>query len=141
MNMTVSQKIARVFEIVGYFWLVPSAISLFLPLLYSIMFIVTGNAAGIVGLAIIMGIFGIGIFLLVKYYQHSRGLLDEEKILPLWFGTLIFNSILLSPVVYAFATTPMKGYSYSIEQNILADARVLVHGGGFVVRHRDSQRD
>lgn len=119
MNMTFSQIIARIFEIAGYLWLVPSAICLFVPLLYSIMFIATGNAAGIVGLAIITGIFGIGVFLLVKYHQHSRGYLDDDKILPLWFGTLIFNSIFLLPVIYAYFSNPYRNYSSNAAQDIM----------------------
>ena len=119
MNKTVSQKIARVFEIAGYLWLGPSIISLFLPFLYSIMFIFTGHPEGIVALAVIAGIFGTGIFLLVKYYQHSRGWLDEDKVLPLWFGTLIFNSLFLLPTIYFYFSSSSRSYSYNTEQSIL----------------------
>jgi len=102
-----------VFEIVGYLWLLPSIICLTPLVVFSLAFIFTGNLSGIFALAIILGIFGTGLFLLTKYYQHSRGMLDEEKILPLWFGTLVFNLIFLLPAIYFLASSPMPHYSYN----------------------------
>jgi hypothetical protein len=119
MNMTLSQKIARVFEIVGYLWLLPSIFMLFYALLvtlYSIAFLANGSVAGFVGLligVISFALFGFGAFLLRKYYQHSRGRLDEEKILPLWFGTLIFNLLFLLPTIYFYFSTSVESYPYN----------------------------
>ena len=108
MNKTVSQKIARVFEIAGYLWLIASIYLVFcasILIFFSIAFLANGAVVGFVGLLvgiISFGIFGLGAFLLRKYYKHSRGRLDEEQILPLWFGTLIFNSMFLLPGIYIF---------------------------------------
>jgi hypothetical protein len=112
MNKTFSQKIARIFEIVGYLWLIPSIYMLFFALvlmLYSIAFLANGSVVGLVGIligVIPFVIFGFGVFLLRKYYKHSRGLLDEEEILPLWFITLIFNLVFLLPAIYFYSVSP-----------------------------------
>lgn len=118
MNKTVSQTIARIFEIVGYLWLAPSIISLFIPVVYSIMFLFMGHAAGLAVLAVIAGIFGAGVFLLVGYYRHSRDYLGEDKILPLWFGTLLFNLIFLLSAVYTSSSLPERHVDYSDGQQI-----------------------
>jgi hypothetical protein len=119
MKKTVSENIARVFEIAGYLWLVPSIVSLFLPLLYSIMFILSGFPEGIFAAAFIVGIFGAGVFLLQRYYLHSRGWLDEKKILPLWYATLAFNLTFLLPSIYFYYGALSLGYSYGSGDEIV----------------------
>lgn len=105
MKMTVSEKIARVFEIAGYVWLLPSIISLIYPIIFLIGSFVAASPGGVLLSAIPLFAFGTGIFLLINYFKHSRGLLDEDKILPLWVGTLAFNLIFLLPSVYGFYST------------------------------------
>ena len=84
---TVSQKIARVFEIVDYILLVPSLAGLF----FGLMMLGSGDA-GIFGLGIFV-VFTIGIILLVGYFKHSRGTLSKAKTRNLWIGTIVFNGI------------------------------------------------
>jgi hypothetical protein len=112
MKMTTSGKIARVFEIAGYIWLLPSVISLGLLVIYSIALTLAGHPVGIFVLAIIAGIFSAGVFLLRRYYAHSRGFLDEKKILPLWYATLAFNLMFLLPSIYFQYSTGALDYSY-----------------------------
>lgn len=81
-----SQKIARVFEIVGYFQLIPAILLVIL------------SALIIFPLLISIPIFGIGLTLFIGYIRHSRGNLSKGKILPLWFATFSFNFI---PLLYA----------------------------------------
>jgi hypothetical protein len=126
MNKTVSQKIARVFEIAGYLWLLPSTVSLIFPVMFAIMAILAGNPSGLIALAVIFGIFGAGVFLLVNYYRHSRGWLDEEKILPLWFGTLVFNLIFLSPVIYFYWSMPSPDYGYHDSQIVTYNSSQII---------------
>jgi branched-subunit amino acid transport protein AzlD len=110
MKKTASQKIAGVFEIAGYLWLTPSVISLLYPLLALIGCIVTASVTGVLFLAIPFLIFGAGVFLLVQYYRHSRGLLGEGKINALWVGTLVFNLLFLLPSAYGFYSIPKARY-------------------------------
>lgn len=112
MNKTASQIIARIFEIAGYLWLVPSLIMLFYALLVLIVCLFAFSPVGVLFSSIPFLLFGFGVFLLVKYRQHSRGLLDDEKILPLWFGTLIFNLLFLLPAIYFFNSIPAPEYIY-----------------------------
>ncbi|HEX8247668.1 MAG TPA: hypothetical protein VF599_05835 [Pyrinomonadaceae bacterium] len=100
MKKTVSQKIARLFEIAGYLWLLPSVISLFYPVLFSIALVFSGGPDAVFLLLIPLAIFGAGVFLLVQYYRHSRGSLGDDFVIPLWAGTLVFNSLLLVPFAY-----------------------------------------
>ena len=74
-----SEKIARVFEIVGYILLIPT-----IPL-------VVFSALFIFPLLISIPVFGIGLTLFAGYVKHSRGNLDESKIVILWIATFLFN--------------------------------------------------
>lgn len=119
MKWTASEKIARVFEIVGYLWLTPSIISLFYPLIFLISSIFTGSAPGILFSAIPFVIFGFGVCFLVQYYCHSRGLLDANAILWLWVGTFVFNLLFLLPSLYGFYTIPEARGQHNSGQDIV----------------------
>lgn len=98
---TVSQKIARAFEIVDYILLVPSIGGLLLGL------VMLGGGGGgngrseglMVALAIIAA-FTIGVTLLVGYFKHSRGTLSAGGTRALWIGTIFFNGLFLAPSLY-----------------------------------------
>lgn len=105
MQMTASEKIARVFEIAGYVWLVPSMISLFYPLMMLLGSLLALSVPGFLYSIIPFLIFSAGFFLLIKYQRHSRGLLAENRIIPLWAGTMLFNLLLLAPAAYGFLVT------------------------------------
>lgn len=91
---SVSQKIARVFEIVDYFLLVPSLAGL----LFGLMMVANPDSA-LYGLAI-CAVFTVGTILLVGYFKHSRGRLSEKATVALWVGTIIFNGLFLLPSLY-----------------------------------------
>lgn len=91
---TVSQKIARVFEIVDYILLVPSIGGLLLGM----MMCISGEAVGI-GLGI-LAVFTIGTILLSGYFKHSRGRLSKDSTRALWIGTIVFNGVFLLPSLY-----------------------------------------
>jgi hypothetical protein len=118
MKRTVSEKIALVFEIAGYLWLVPSLISLFYPLLLLLGSIFTLSALGIFISAIPFLIFGLGVFFLMQYYRHSRGLLGAKAIFALWVGTLAFNLLLLLPSVYVLHASQESGHYKNAEPDI-----------------------
>jgi hypothetical protein len=93
---TYSQKIARVFEITNYF-------------MVTAMVILTGTAilTGIViffipALIVILIFCVAGIVLGIKYIKHSRGELDEEKILGMWVGTIFLNALPFLTNIYIF---------------------------------------
>ena len=79
-----SGKIARVFEIVGYFLLIPAILLLVL------------SAIIMVTLLISVPLFSIGLTLFAGYVKHSRGNLSEGKILPLWIASFLFNFLPLA---------------------------------------------
>ena len=83
-----SEKIARVFEIVGYFLLIPA-----IP-------IVVLSAVFIFPLVISVPVFGIGLTLFAGYIKHSRGNPDESKVGILWIATFLFNFL---PLLYSAA--------------------------------------
>jgi hypothetical protein len=90
--MTNSQKIARFFEIVNYFMLVPAAFGIFMS------FLLIGGAPWFT--AIILAISAVGMALLVGYFKHSRGRLAESKVKALWIGTIAYNGLFLLPTIY-----------------------------------------
>lgn len=88
-----SEKIARVFEIAGYILLIPT-----IPM-------VVVSAIFIFPLLISVPLFTIGLVLLIGYAKHSRGKLDESKVVILWIATFLFNVL---PLLY----TANQFYSY-----------------------------
>ncbi|HLM03316.1 MAG TPA: hypothetical protein VK400_19845 [Pyrinomonadaceae bacterium] len=113
MQTTVSEKIARTFEIAGCLWLVPALISLIAPTLFSIAFVLGGNPLDAFFAAIPFLMFCAGLFLLVLYYRHSRGRLGEGKIIPLWTATFFFNLLFFLSSVYIFFSLPETPRPYS----------------------------
>lgn len=107
---TFSQKAARVFEIVDYVLLVPSAVGLLFGLV--MLFNITSFFYGLA----ICAVFTIGTLLLIGYFKHSRGTLDEEKIFPLWGGTLVYNVLPLLPVFYRVFIKSDEFHNFSYQQ-------------------------
>lgn len=97
---TFSQKAARVFEVAGYLLLVPAILSLIFPFMMVIASLASLQIQIFVMCLIPFFIFGLGIILLDGYIKHSRGTLDEEKIILLWGGTILYNVLPLLPVFY-----------------------------------------
>lgn len=102
---TISQKIARVFEIVDYFLLVPSLAGL----LFGLMMFRNADSA-LYGFAI-CAVFTVGTILLVGYFKHSRGRLSEKATVALWIGTIIFNGIFLLPSLYSLFVSSIENGS------------------------------
>ncbi len=89
MERTYSQKVARAFEIADYILLFPAG---FGALLATLIF--SGFTL------LVYAFFIAGVVLLVGYYKHSRGKLDESYFSALWVGTAVYNFILLLPCLY-----------------------------------------
>ena len=84
---TFSQKIARVFEIVNY---------LMAPIPLALGGLILFFAPWMFLLVLMIWMFcGPGLWLAALYFRHSRGELDEEKILGMWLGTIAFNGLFL----------------------------------------------
>lgn len=113
---TFSQKAAGVFEVVGYLLLVPAILSLIFPFMMFIASLASLQIQLFVMSLTPFFIFGLGIILLGGYIKHSRGTLDEEKIIPLWGGTLIYNVLPLLPVFYQIFMKSDEFHDYSYQQ-------------------------
>ncbi len=105
---SLSEKIARVFEIVGYILLVPAALAVLV------------SAMVIFPLIISVPLFGIGLSLFVGYAKHSRGNLNESRILPLWIATFLFNFLpLLIPAYQHYSNTDERFESVGLFSGLL----------------------
>jgi hypothetical protein len=113
---TFSQKVAIIFEVVGYLLLVPAILSLIYPLLFVVGSLFSLQIPYLVISLIPFLIFGLGIVLLAGYVKHSRGTLDEEKIIPLWVGTLFYNVLPLLPVFYQILMKSDELDNFSYQQ-------------------------
>jgi len=88
-----SEKIAQVFVVVGILLFIP-AIPAMIPALMIMLIGLFSAQIEILGFGLIPAlIFGIGLTLFIGYSRHSSGTLDAGKILPLWFGTLVYNGL------------------------------------------------
>ncbi len=92
MEKTYSQRIARVFEIVDYFLLLPAGVGALVGL--------AAIASSPVFSLLMFAILTVGLILLVGYYKHSRGTLNEKYISALWITTAVYNFILFLPWLY-----------------------------------------
>jgi hypothetical protein len=106
MEKTYSQKVARVFEIIDYFMLLPAAIGF----LFGLALIASNPLYTMLLYAFLIS----GIILLVGYFKHSRGRLDEKYFSALWLTTAGYNLVLLLPSLYSASTLlqteSFKGY-------------------------------
>jgi hypothetical protein len=89
---TYSQKIARVFEIVDYFLLFPAGIGA----LFGLSMIQTDPLYSV----LLYGFLTVGIILLIGYFKHSRGTLDDSHFSALWITSAVYNFILFLPALY-----------------------------------------
>ncbi len=78
-----SQKIARIFKIVGFIMLIPSILIMFVAL--------SLNDVWIGPLLFFIVIFGWVLF--AGYISHSRGNMKPDTVVWLWIGTIIFSGV------------------------------------------------
>jgi hypothetical protein len=96
MERTYSQNVARAFEIADYILLIPAILGAVLAtLIPSILTL------------LVYGFFIAGVVLLVGYFKHSRGQLDESNFSALWIASAVYNGVLLLPCLY-FASTLLQ---------------------------------
>lgn len=88
-----SEKIAQVFVIADVLFLGPGVLGMIPAVLIMLFGILSGQVAFFLFALIPVLIFGTGMVLFVGYLRHANGNLGEDKILPLWFGTLIYNGL------------------------------------------------
>jgi hypothetical protein len=112
MAKTFSQQTARAFEIAGYILMIPALLGVFSATL------LIGSAPWF-PLAIYL-IFISGVVLLVGYFKHSRGRLNEKYFSALWLGTAIYNGLLLLTVLLiAFLSVKNLDSSDAVDDEFL----------------------
>ncbi|HEX8493995.1 MAG TPA: hypothetical protein VF658_14205 [Pyrinomonadaceae bacterium] len=105
--MSFSQKVARFFEIADYLLLTPAIVGL----LFSLM--IVGNAPWFT--LIIAVSFAAGCYLLIGFFRHSRGRLNDSEISRLWYATIVYNFIdLIATLLIAGASRDEFFYLYSL---------------------------
>jgi hypothetical protein len=92
MEKTYSQKVARIFEIIDYLMLLPAAVGA--------LFGLALLGANPLYTLLLYTFLLIGLVLLVGYFKHSRGRLDEKYFSGLWLTTAGYNFVLLLPSLY-----------------------------------------
>ena len=107
MEKTYSQKVARAFEIVDYILVVPSVAGALLTILVffeglSEMFTrskIGGLILVLFSLCILPMCF-FGCRLMLGYFRHSRGILDDKFVPGLWIKTAVYNAFFLFPTLF-----------------------------------------
>ncbi|MEO6588294.1 MAG: hypothetical protein ABIP06_03105 [Pyrinomonadaceae bacterium] len=107
---SLSEKIAQVFKIVGCLFLILVLPSLIVPVIYFFGGFVSLQMMACLIALILISVFGIGFILFVGYAKHASGILEENKILPLWIGTFLYNILPLILVIYQLITNVNKTY-------------------------------
>lgn len=105
-----SEKIATVFVVADILFLIPGIFGAIPATLIMLIGLSTmeGNLF-FYGLICVL-IFAMGIVLFIGYLKHNSGTLDEGKILPLWFGTLIYNGFPLFMTLLSLIFRGMSPY-------------------------------
>jgi hypothetical protein len=112
-----SQKVARIFEIVDYLMLVPAGIGA----LFGLVMIANRPFYAM----LLYGFLIVGIILLVGYFKHSRGKLDERYFSALWVTSAIYNFLLLLPSLY-FAATLLEEKSFRDLKGRLDAGKIII---------------
>lgn len=94
MKRNFSQKIARIFQIVGNILLIPASLGF-------VVFFCLASEMGppFMLVSLIFFIFGISLF--IGCCKHSRGNLTLSKAIWLWIGIIFFNSLFMVPSILA----------------------------------------
>ncbi len=92
MERTYSQDVARAFEIVDYFLLVPAGLGALMAIL-----MIGWNP---LFTFLVYGLLSVGVVLLVGYFKHSRATLNPKHISALWITSALYNFLLLLPSLY-----------------------------------------
>lgn len=124
LEKTFSQKAARVFEIIGYLLIVPATLLWLLSFLLVLGMLNSLRLENfhhqtfdnLLPLLIPSIIYSLGILLLVGYFKHSRGTLSENKIIPLWIGTLFYNLPPLLAVIYQIIIMPNNYHNIDFQE-------------------------
>lgn len=107
-----SENIAKLFEIVNYFLLIPIILTgiLLAPFIFYLFVIAIilifskqdfdNGLTILIQFIFISAIIIFGIRLMFGYYRHSRGKLDRKKVDRLWVKTICFNAIFFFPSFY-----------------------------------------
>ena len=102
---SLSQKIARVFEIVNYILLIPTTLIELFTLLYGLIMVLAGGFVVLLLIVFITLIYSFGGLLLYGYFKHWRGEISQVRAVWLWIGTIIFNLIPVALLLWNLATT------------------------------------
>ncbi len=102
---SLSQKIARLFEIVNYILLIPTTFIEIFALFYGAALIFSAGATAILFFVPSTLAYSFGGLLLYGYYKHWRGEISEHYAVWLWIGTIIFNLFPSALLLYFLATT------------------------------------
>lgn len=121
MERTYSQNVARAFEIADYILLIPAILGAILATLIPSIFTL-----------LVYGFFIVGVVLLVGYYKHSRGKLDERYFSALWITTAVYNFILLLPCLYWASILLQTGSSKSSDGGKLFFLMILPIIAGYL---------
>ena len=132
MEKTYSQKVARVFEIICCILLIPTCFGLIYPVFFIIGGLMGGNTEVFLYGLLPFIIVGVGVVLLVGYFKHSRGRLDEKYISTLWMGTAVYNFLLLLPFLYAVADGLQSGKDFIRDGNLTTLFIVLSIISGYI---------
>jgi hypothetical protein len=114
LEKTFSQKAARILEIAAYLLLVPATAWWFLSFILVIGVVASFRLEhfpyqifdNLIPVIIPSLIYSLGVLLLTGYFKHSRGTLGENKIIPLWIGTFLYNLSPLLAVIYQIVVMP-----------------------------------
>lgn len=109
MKKSVSQKIARVFEILNFVLLIPATLFVISLLPFGVLFILHGGILLLLSFVPSLLFYGFGTLLLYGYYKHSRGKISESNALRLWIGTILLNGTPLLILAWNFA---IKGFDF-----------------------------
>jgi hypothetical protein len=95
---TFSQKVALIFEIATFIKFILALTTVILSIALAIAVNPIVLAYVFFPFLIALLIVVVSLIFLVKYFRHARGMLDDEKIIPLWSGTFLYNLLLLIPI-------------------------------------------
>ena len=105
---SLSQKIARVFEIVNYILLIPTSFIEIFVLFYGAQLLFSAGLTVLLFFIPTTLAYGFGGLLLYGYFKHWRGEISQVYAVWLWIGTIVFNLLPSAVLLHFLATTDFR---------------------------------
>jgi hypothetical protein len=117
MEKTYSQRVAGVFEGIGWILLIPTFLFMTYVAFMMLLGLLAGRPEALFFGLLFLALPGFGVVLLAGYVKHYDGNLNEKYVSALWIATAVYNSLLLLPWLLGAADILQSSHDFRYREN------------------------